>query len=521
MFSKGTKLIGVSLLLLLSLTACTGQKAAEPAANQTAGTAGAGEAVKADGKSVNLLFNVQSNTIDPHTDVNYTAVRAGIAETLVMIGNDLKLQPAVAESWSSQDGQKWEFKIREGVKFHNGEPVDAAKVQASLERAQELNASVKSSLHIREMHADGQTLTIITTEPFPQLPSDLVLPNTAVLAPESSAEQPIGTGPFRLVSFKPGIELNVERNESYWNGAAKLERAKFSFNEDANARLLAIQAKSADIVYRPPIESFDQLRADPSLTLDSLPGLRAHQLIYNTRNAHFQNEGVRRAFDHLIDREAIVSAVMSGQARAAEGPFLKEAPFSPAYEPKKFGLDEAREAFASAGYQVNDGIVSQDGKPLRFRLLTYQSRAELPLISQMIQANAKELGIEIEIRLVDNIDEYLAMNDDWDLATYSNVTAPRSDASYFLNAAYTPEGALNYGHIEDRELIDLINKLNGTVDEEKRNDLAKQAAAIVDKRVHNSFIIHPNNFVVYSNKVLGWVTSSSEYYLLTKDLDVK
>lgn len=502
----------VPLLLLLALTACSSKESIAP--NPTT-------AVEPSDKSLTLLFNVQSHTIDPHTDVIYTAVRAGIAETLVSIDNTLTLQPALAESWDSEDGQNWTFHIREGVTFHNGETLDAASVKASLERAQELNPSVKNSLHIKELKAEGQILTLVTDTIFPQLPSDLVHPNTAILASESTEDSPIGTGPFVLTSFRPGSELNVERNSSYWGGEVKLAKAKFAFNEDASARLLAIQAKSADIVYRPPIESFDQLRSDSSLTLESLTGLRAHQLIYNTNNTDLKNEEVRRAFDALIDRESIVGSIMSGQATSAQGPFLSEAPFSPKYLTKSFDLEKARQSFAEAGYEVENGLVTSNGKPLSFQLLTYQSRAELPLISQMIQASAKELGITIDIRQVDNADEYLAANDDWDLATYSSITAPRGDASYFLNAAYTTEGALNYGRVKHPELESLIGKLNTTVPEAERNELAKEAVAYIDQHMLNSYIIHPNNFVVYNKQVKNWVTSKSEYYMLTKDLDIE
>uniref|UniRef100_UPI00046E9892 ABC transporter substrate-binding protein n=1 Tax=Paenibacillus forsythiae TaxID=365616 RepID=UPI00046E9892 len=180
-----------------------------------------------------------------------------------------------------------------------------------------------------------------------------------------------------------------------------------------------------------------------------------------------------------------------------------------------------RQSFAAAGYQVDNGRVLQDGQPLAFRLLTYQARAELPLIAQLIQANARELGITVDIRLVDNIDEYLAANNDWDLAVYSSITAPRGDASYFLNAAYTPEGALNYAHVHQPELEVLIGKLNAAISEGERNAIAQEAVGYIDKHVLNSYIIHPNHFVVYSNHVKNWVTSKSEYYLLTKDLDIE
>lgn len=168
----------------------------------------------------------------------------------------------------------------------------------------------------------------------------------------------------------------------------------------------------------------------------------------------------------------------------------------------------------------NGKVATPDGKPLQLTLLTYQSRAELPLISQLIQANAKELGITIDIRQVDNIDEYLTAHQDWDLATYSSITAPRGDASYFLNAAYMPEGALNYGRVHVPELASMISQLNTTVNEEQRNKLALKAVTLIDQENLQSFLVHPNNVVAYRDYVHNWVTSQSEYYLLTQDLDV-
>ncbi|EHS55579.1 nickel ABC transporter substrate-binding protein [Paenibacillus sp. Aloe-11] len=472
-------------------------------------------------KSVTLLFNVQSSSIDPHTDVNYTAVRAGVGETLVKVNKDLKLEAWLAEKWNSKDGQHWTFNIRPGVKFHSSKPVDAAAVKASLERAQKLNPSVKNALHIRDIQANGQILKVTTDRPFPEFASELVHPNTAVIDTSSTDALPSGTGPFKAASFRAGSELNLERNNQYWNGEVKLKQAKFVFNEDANARQLAFQAKDADIVYRPPIESLDLLKADSTVKVDSLPSLRTHQLIYNMNNNDLKKTAVRKAFDHLINRDEIANGIMSGQGTPAQGPFLSGFPFSPAYAMKKFDLSAARDSFKQAGYSGQDGKVkAPDGQALHLTLLTYQSRAELPLISQLIQANAKELGITIDIRQVDNIDEYLAAHQDWDLATYSSITAPRGDGSYFLNAAYMPEGALNYGHVHLPKLEAVITKLNRAVNEEQRNKLALEAVSMIDQETLQSFLVHPNNVVAYRNYVHNWVTSQSEYYLLTQDLDV-
>ncbi|WP_338556811.1 nickel ABC transporter substrate-binding protein [Paenibacillus sp. KS-LC4] len=505
------KIISLSLFIGLLLLAAACSK----------GESTNGEQAQTPVKELSFLFNFASQTIDPHLD--YTPLRAGVVETLVKLGEDLQIQPWLAEEWSSADGQHWTFKIREQVTFQNGKALDAEAVKQSLERAMEQNPGVKQVLKIKQMEASGQSLQITTVQPFPQFPSELVHPNTAIMdvsAPEPD-KKPIGTGPFQVASFTSGSSLKLDRYDKYWDGAAKLSQAAFSFNEDANARLSALMAGDADIVYRPPVESMEMIKGDASLHLDSVVSLKTHELIFNTRHGDFQNSYVRKAFDALVNREELKDVIMGGQATVASGPFLPEFSFVPDYEPKETGLDAARKWFQQAGYEVKQGKVSKDGQPLSFKLVTYASRAEFPLLAQVLQSQAKELGITITIAQVDKYEDYLLDKDDWDLGTYSPSIAPRGDASYFLNVAFKPDGPLNFGTINDSELNAWIDELDQTVDMNERHALIKQALTRINEQMYYSYLVHPNTLVVYREKVKNWVTSKSEYYMLTNVLDVE
>ncbi|MBT2689421.1 ABC transporter substrate-binding protein [Bacillus sp. ISL-47] len=494
------------------LTACSAQNS-NPSGEKN------GEEKK---KEVTFLSNFPSETLDPH--LNYTAVRAGITETLVKVNQDQELEPWLAESWdTSVGGQTWTFQIRNNITFQNGKKVDAAAVKASLERNIQVSEAMKTALKIKTMEADGQTLSITTEQKLPQFPSELVHPNTAIVdsSVENMEQKPIGTGPFKVVSFEPNSKLELEMNREYWDGEVKLDRATMTFNEDANARTTALQSGDADIVYRPAIESIEILKSDQSIKTDVVSSLRTHLLMYNSGKETFKDVNVRKVFDALIDRQVVADDIMAGQATVAEGPFLAESPYSPDYEKKFFSMEMAKKYLEEAGYKMKDGKMVKDGKPLTLKLMTYSYRPELPLISQLLQSNAKELGIAIEIQQVENIDEYLAEKTDWDIATYSLITAPRGDASYFLNSAYMAGGAINPGQIQNDQLTELIEELNQTSDNGKRNELSKAAIKIIDQEKLHSFLVHPNNFVAYKDYVLNWQTSTSEYYALTKDLDVR
>ncbi|MCA0987362.1 nickel ABC transporter substrate-binding protein [Guptibacillus algicola] len=503
--------MGLVLGLFVSLiTACSSSE-----------TSGSPSSSEKDTKEVTFLSNFPSETLDPH--LNYTPVRAGVAETLVKINEDMELEPWLAEEWGSEDdGKTWTFTIRDDVTFHNGKQVDAAMVKQSLERNIEVSEAMKAALKVESIEAEGQRLTLILEEALPELPSELVHPNTAIVDSEEEAigQQPVGTGPFKVVSFSPGSKVELERNEDYWDGKPKLDRATFTFNEDANARTLALQSGDADIVYRPAIESVQQLKEDDTLRTDVVPGVRTQMLLYNF-NSVLADQDIRKAFDLLMDRNDVIDSTLAGYATAAGGPFSNEYPFA-LIEEKDGGLDQAKQHLQAAGVEMKDGKALLDGEELSLTLLTYSYRPELPLMAQILQSNAKKLGISIEIQQVENIDEEMAKSEDWDLATYSLLTAPRGDASYFLNSAYKKGGSLHSaGRVNDEELTRIIENLNATVENEERQKLAMAANEVINEKVLHSFIAHPSNVVAYKDSVKNWVTSKSEFYVLTKDLDVQ
>ncbi|PHD71834.1 ABC transporter substrate-binding protein [Bacillus sp. AFS043905] len=509
MFRK-CKLIFIVCLSVFLLAACSTESAKDQAGGK---------------KEVNLLFNFATSSLDPNVDTSYVSLRAGITETLVHLNDkDLTIEPWLAKSWDSKDGQLWNFELREGVTFQNGKPMDGKAVKASLERAMKDSPAIKNALRIESIEADGNALTIKTVVPFPEFPSELVHPNTSIIDVKESdyINKPIGTGPFAVSKFIPGTAVDLIRYESYWDGAAKLERARFSFNEDANARSLALESGDADIVFRPEVESLENLEAKDGVKVESTSTFRVHQMTMNLERKALQDIHVRKAVDALIDRPSIAETILHGHAEVATGPFPSTFSFAPDYPKKANGMEAAKAFLDQAGYKKVDGVMQKDGKPLTFTLLTYSSRADLPLIAQVFQSDAGQLGIDVNIKQIEIPEEYMASNRDWDLTTYSNLTAPRGDAGYYLNATYHPKGALNFSGADDDRLTSLIDELNVTVGQEERSDLAEEIAMYVDEQVYNSFILHPNTLVAYdADKVKNWITSRSEYYMLTNELDVK
>ncbi|WP_420841233.1 nickel ABC transporter substrate-binding protein [Evansella clarkii] len=506
----------VLAVLLIFLTGCNNSGESE----NTAGTA---EPNGTEEKSLTLLYSFPSKTIDPHQDA--MGVRAGIAETLVRIDENLQIQPWLAESWEQIDERTWIFTIRDGVTFHDGTAVDGEAVKASFERALEVNNAVASSLKIESMEANGQEISFITTEENPALISELVHTNTSIVnvSADDISEQPLGTGPFQVADFTSESEIKLKKYNEYWDGAVNLDEVTINFNSDGNVRALALQTGEADIVYHLPPEALDPIEQDENLLVESISSLRVHFLLYNNKKPALQDVNVRKALDMLVNREISVTEIMNGHGTAANGPFHPDFNFAGDMEPESYDPERAAALLKEAGYETNEnGMLEKDGEILELTLATYQGRPELPLMAQYIQGEAANIGIDINIITVEEIDSYLwEQQDEWDLATYSVLTAPRGDGGYFFNVAYMPEGSLNPGQINIPEINEITAELNVTANEEERIALKNMGVSIIREEAPQSYILHPHIIVGVNDRVKNWSPGSEEYYFITNEMDVE
>jgi peptide/nickel transport system substrate-binding protein len=474
-------------------------------------------------KSLTLLFSFASKTIDPHQD--WMGVRAGIAETLVKIDENLTIKPWLAESWKQKDERTWTFTLREGVTFHNGTPMNAEAVKASFERALNVNDSISSSLKIESMEANGQEITFVTKEKYPAFLSELVHTNASIIKVDADniSERPIATGPFKVADFLPESEIKLEKYADYWDGAANIDKATIKFNSDGNVRALALQSGEADIAYHLPPEGLSAIENSNNLRVESVSSLRVHFILYNSAKPALQDGKVRKALDLLVNRPVMVNEIMNGHATAANGPFNPSFPFASDIDPASYDPAKAKSLLKEAGYEKNKaGKLEKDGEVLQLTIATYQGRPELPLMAQYLQAEAASLGIDINIVTVEDIDTYLwEQQNEWDMATYSNLTAPRGDGGYFFNVAYLPEGSLNPGQINIPEVNELTEQLNEKADQQERIALQKKAVAIIQEQLPQSFILHPHIIVGVNERVKNWSPGSEEYYLITNSIDVE
>jgi len=341
---------------------------------------------------------------DPATS-GYVFARMGIAETLVEVDAEGRPTAGLASAWAvDEDGLSWRFVLREGVVFHDGSPLTAEAVAASLRHAWG-KPGMLGSAPIAAIEAEGDAVVITLESPFAPLPALLTHSTTQILAPAAYAEEGrvtamIATGPYRLTELAPPQRLAAERFADYWGAAPAIEGVSYLAVGRGETRALMAESGDADIVFTLDPASRGRLARHNRLSLHAEPLPRTIVLKVNAGHPFLADEEARRALSQAIDRRGIAAGLLRDPDAAA--PEL----FPASLGPWHLGLaDEAAGDLASArallealGWEANgQGPRERDGEPLRLTLTTFADRPELPLVATALQDQWRDLGIALEV----------------------------------------------------------------------------------------------------------------------------
>lgn len=305
--------------------------------------------------------------------VQWAAVSTNIFDGLTYRGPDLKIVPGLAESWEElEGGTRLRFKLRQGVKFHNGEDFNAEAVKFTFERLlgeqgakgpQRSNYTAIDKVEV----VDAFTVDLKLKAPDPVLLTKLAGYGAMIVPPKYIQEKgednfnlnPVGTGPFKFVSYTPKVDIKLEANPAYWGGAPKLSQLDYRFITEPATAVAELQAGRVDIVVPPtiPIGMLPVIQNDPKLELVSVPGPTVDALRFNTRDGVTADVRVRKAIIMAVDRAAIVKSVLAGQANEIAS-FQGELSFGydPALKPLPFDPRGAKKLLTEAGIKAGTPV---------------------------------------------------------------------------------------------------------------------------------------------------------------------
>lgn len=471
-------------------------------------------------------FNAENDESDvnPHNGyAGWACIRYGIGETLFKYSDAMELEPWLATKYENIDANTWKITLRDGVTFTSGRALDASAVKECLESLVETHERAKGDLKIKEITAQGQTLTIQTEKPVPAMMNYLSDPYGCIIDMEAGITDDgnvSGTGPYRATKVETDKGLTLVKNEDYWNGVPKLDTIHVQTITDGDTLTMALQSGELDAAYGLPYASLPLFEND-SYSISSVETSRSFFATINYETKALQDEKVRQAIASAIDRENFTQTLMDGNGSPAVGPFPASFAFGDSkVTAAQYDPEAARKLLAEAGWKDTDedGYVDKDGEKLTLRWLTYPSRQELPLLAESVQATMKDVGIDLEVNCTANSADFLDSGD-WDIYASAMVTAPTGDPEYFFTTHCLDDSSKNWGGYHSDKLEELENKMSGAFDTDKRSDLAVQMVqTILDD---NGFIFasHLRMSMVSKKGVTGLKAYPCDYYEITADLD--
>jgi peptide/nickel transport system substrate-binding protein len=376
-------------------------------------------------------------TLDPNRTFNGNSfsVTNQVYETLVTFNQDGELVGRLATSWEFVEPTMLELTRREGVTFHDGTPLTAEAVKASFEHFLDPELTtpgryVLSMISEIQIPEPGK-IRLITDEPFAPLVAHLAHPVSAIVQAELGAsleQNPVGTGPFKFVSWNQGNSVLLTANADYWGGAPAIQEVEFRIIPEVATVLIELRSGGVDAFYGIPADSFASLSADPALETEAFLGWGSSYVGFNLQNPKLQDIRVRRAIAHAVDKELITEEFLQGLALPAVAAIPPTVRFAATdlIEPYPYDLDIARELLAEAG-----------ATNLNLRIDLYPD-PNLEAVAQVLQFQLAEIGVNLELR----VQEYAAYvealeRDDAELyaSSWGTVTL---DADYALWAFLHP-----------------------------------------------------------------------------------
>ena len=459
----------------------------------TGGSAGGGntgspesEAKAKPGGTLTIADSGEALTLDPTKIIENNSIHVvtQIVEPLFKANSEGKIEPWLAESMTaSPDHKTWTVKLRKGIKFSNGEPLDAAAVVFSLENViksefwgfmYEGIASVKET--------SPSTVVITTKKPTAKLEGPLSLPFAGAIIPKNFggetekefAQHPIGTGPFVFASWKHGEALTLEKNPNYWKkGLPLLEKVVFENVPDVDSRTTQLRAGELGAMFAPDWSQLTSLEADPEVHVGIYAMGMLDSIGLNMKDPLFKNPKVREAVSLAIDREGIVKAALAGNGEPAGSwlpPVLEDHDASikaPAQD-----LAKAKELLAEAE--------AEESLDLKLTLSTLSGDSYVGTASQVVQADLEEAGFKVTIQPLDESGLIAqSQSGKYDAALGGALSSDIVDPSE-LASFWPPTNALNtFGNTET--VAKLSEEASTTTDEKVRRQKYYEIQEVVDK----------------------------------------
>jgi peptide/nickel transport system substrate-binding protein len=409
-------------------------------------------------------------------------------DALVKPMPDKAMAPSLAESWStSADGLVNEFVLRSGTRFHNGEPVTADDVKFSFERYRGVSAKILKEKVAAVETPDPRRVRFRLKQPWPDFLAFYGTPATgaAWIVPRKYVEKvgeegfkkaPVGAGPFRFVSFSPGVELVLEASDGYWRKTPSVKRLVFRAIPDIATRLAALKRGEVDVAYAITGELGDEVRRTPGLTLRPTPFVSTHWLLFADQwdpGSPWHDRRVRLAANHAVDRQAVNQAMTLGHSKIT-GSIIPTS-FDFYWQPPLYAFDRAKAR----------QLLTEAGHPKGFDAGDFWVDSAASVYAEPILNDLQAVGIKTKLRPLERAGYMKAYQEKKLKNLVYGLSAIFGNAATRLEPFVVSSGAFAYGGYSD--IDGLFKEQAGELDRKRREAMLQR----IQQLVHDKAMVLP------------------------------
>jgi peptide/nickel transport system substrate-binding protein len=528
MFKRGTLLIGALVLIPLIFAACAPATTPAPAVTApppAAQTEAAPAAGPREGGTIIVGLQAEPTTLDSQQISDYNSHRAayGIYDTLLHFKDEsTEVEPGLVEAWDiSDDGLVYTLHLRQGIKFHDGTDFNAESVKFNLERQIDPNhpyhdtgefpyAEFTWGMVDKVEVVDDYTVNITLKEIFAPFLNHLAMHPAAMVSPAAVekygadfSSHPVGTGPFKFVSWTPGVEVVLEKNPDYWRGAPHIDKVIYRPIIEDQSRLTELEAGGVNFIVNVPPDDLARLKEDSRFSVVEQPGMHTWWVAFNQSKAPFNDTRVRQAMNYAVNKKAIVDNLLKGTGTLAINPLPPVVwSYTDDIQRYDYNPEKAKELLAEAGYP--------DGFSCSFWVPESGSGMQQPVaMGTAIQADLKAVGIDCQIQTFEwgtYLDKVIVPPDkaEFDLFEMSWIGDngdPDNHLYILLSGDQWPPAGYNMGFYKNDQVDAILQEARTTLDRAKRTELYQQAQKLIAEDPPWIIIDHETQIVVMDQKI--------------------
>lgn len=396
---------------------------------------------------------------------------------LMRLDEDLNPVLDLAESYEAISDTEWEFKLRQDVKFHDGTSMKAEDVKASLEWAKGFTEVSLYNDNIQSVEVvDDYTVRITTPTPSPVLLFNLTQHGNAIVPKKLIDEghdfntQPIGTGPYKFVSWTRGDQVEFEAFEDFYLGEPSIKHVIWKIIPEGSSRTIALEAGEVDLVIEVEAMDVERIQENDKLATIQYKPTSVTWVMLNNEKQFMDNENIRHAINCAIDKESVVTVALNGLGEPALAQMPTNIPGVTEENADQYDVEKAKEWLEKSGVdpaEIKFSIICSDDTKKR--------------AGEVVQANLKEIGIECTLESMD-LATYLSATAEGDFVAAIGGYGMSDTISYFNGVFHSKSiNASNKSRLNNPEIDALIDQASKTIDKEEREALTTRCAAMLNQ----------------------------------------